>query len=105
MELGLPIALEVGLDVLNGKFKKTVALVDKPSVYASASVTTDQSANCQNGVEIRAGVKNRIYASVLELYDYDIRTDVIFEKGLGCVTYVPLPFCVYPSTYFGTNSA
>jgi hypothetical protein len=30
VELGLPITIEVGLDMLNGKFKKTVGLTNKP---------------------------------------------------------------------------
>ncbi|KAJ4158394.1 uncharacterized protein LMH87_008921 [Akanthomyces muscarius] len=86
VELGLPVTLEVGIDVLNGKFKKTVGLVNKPSVYASASVTNDPDAKCNNGVELRAGVKNRIYVQALELWDYDIRTDILYEKGIACVT-------------------
>lgn len=64
--------------------------MNKPSVYASASVTNNPDAKCNNGVELRAGVKNRIYVQALELWDYDIRTDILYEKGIACVTYVPL---------------
>lgn len=53
--MGLPIALEVGLDILNGKFKKTVGLINKPSVYASAIYSSGEGHKCDNGVELRAG--------------------------------------------------
>ncbi|KAI0388747.1 hypothetical protein F5Y17DRAFT_180805 [Xylariaceae sp. FL0594] len=83
VELGLPIAIEVGLDVLNGLFKKTVSLVNKPSVYGTAAVN---SGSACKGVEVSLGAKNRIYVGALDLWDYDIRTDIIFHKDLGCVT-------------------
>lgn len=85
-ELGLPIALEVGLDILNGKFKKTVGFINKPSVYASATYSHDEGHKCNDGVELRAGIKNRIYIAALDKWDYDIRTDILYEKGIACVT-------------------
>ncbi|KAI1817053.1 hypothetical protein GGS20DRAFT_535201 [Poronia punctata] len=87
LELGLPIAIEVGLDVLNGKFKKSVGLINKPSIYGTAAVSIGgQDPNACQGVEISIGAKNRIYVNALDLWDYDIRTDIIFHKALGCVT-------------------
>lgn len=87
-DLGLPIALECGIDVLNGKFKKTVGLIDTPSIYmqAIANRADDGSVPCNDGVELRVGVKNRIHVAALSLWDYDLRDDVIYEASLGCVT-------------------
>lgn len=87
-DLGLPIALECGIDVLNGKFKKTVGLIDTPSVYlqAIANRRDDGSVPCNDGVELRIGVKNRIHVAALDLWDYDLRDDVIYETAIGCVT-------------------
>lgn len=62
----------------------------KPPVYAPASVTNNPDAKCNNGAEPRAGVKNRIYVQALELWDYDIRNDILYEKGIACVAYAPL---------------
>ena len=87
-ELGLPIALECGIDVLNGKFKKTVGIIDTPSIYLQAIASHDPSTPCHDGVELRLGAKNRIHIAALELWDYDIRDDIIYEAGIGCVTWV-----------------
>ncbi|KAH8881082.1 hypothetical protein GQ53DRAFT_773647 [Thozetella sp. PMI_491] len=92
LEAGLPIAIELGLDVLNGKFKLTVGLEDKPSIYGSAkaTVSSDEKTKCNGGVEIRVGAKNKLsfkaIATSLTEYTYDFRTDTIYDKGLLCVT-------------------
>ena len=84
----MPIALEVGLDVLNGKFKKTVGLVDTPAIYISTKLSSNEGSTCNNGIELRAGIKNKIHVAALDLWDYQIRDDVLYEKGITCVTYV-----------------
>lgn len=89
-DLGLPITIECGIDVLNGEFKKTVGLVDTPSIYMQAIAAHDPSSPCNNGVELRLGAKNRIHVAALDMWDYDIRDDVIYEAGIGCVTWVSL---------------
>ena len=85
LALGLPVSIEVGLDLLNGKFKKSIGLVEKPLVYVSASAATGNKRACK-GVEIRIGAKNQIYLSVLDYYKYPITDHTIYEKGLGCIT-------------------
>lgn len=57
-------------------------------MYASATYSVNEGHKCDQGVELRAGVKNRIYVAALDLWDYDIRTDILYEKGIACVTYV-----------------
>lgn len=42
--------------------------------------------NANNGIELGAGVKNRIYVATLDLWEYDIRTDILYEKGIACVS-------------------
>lgn len=105
-DLGLPIAIECGLDILNGKRRITVGLVNTPSVYiaASTSGSVGQSADAKDvdvsgnadsgckGIDISTGVKNRIHAEALERWEYEIRDDKIFEKSLGCITYAFFPF-------------
>ncbi len=86
-EVGLPVSIEVGLDVLNGKFKKTVGLTNKPSVYAAAALNLNLPVVCK-GITLSMGFKNRIYVSAIGMWDYDIRTDILYERALGCVGYV-----------------
>lgn len=81
----------MGLDVLNGKWKKTVGLVNKPSVYASATVARNVNKACSNGVEIRLGVKNQLYIAALDKYNLPLRTDIIYERGLACIRYIQTP--------------
>ena len=104
IEFGLPVAFEVGLDVLNGKWKATVGAVEKPIIYASATVTNDKSAPCQDGVQLRAGVKNRLYFSALEKWDYDVRTDIIYERGIGCLRYGSFHAVYRSREYANVNS-
>ena len=49
-ELGLPVTLEVGLDILNGAFERPVDMVNKLSVYASATARTSKEAKRKNWV-------------------------------------------------------
>lgn len=79
--------MEAGLDVLNGKVKKSVGRVEKPGVYVSATASNNDDVDCK-GVEVRIGIRNQIYVSVLDLYELPIRDDKIYEKGLVCITYV-----------------
>jgi hypothetical protein len=85
-DVGLPIALEAGIDVLAGKWKKTVAIVDTPSVYLKGTFSTGQGSSCNNGIELRLGVKNRIHAAAIDLWDYELRDDILYEKGLTCLS-------------------
>ncbi|KAH8890636.1 hypothetical protein GQ53DRAFT_765831 [Thozetella sp. PMI_491] len=86
LQLGLPIALEVGLDVLNGKFKATAGFVNTPMVYASATITTNEESKCSKGVELRLGVKNKIAIEALDVLEKELREDVLYEKGIACIT-------------------
>ncbi|KAL7911957.1 hypothetical protein GGI35DRAFT_492031 [Trichoderma velutinum] len=86
LELGLPIALEFGLNILNGKFKKTVSLINKPSIYASATVPGIDGRKCKGGLEVRAGIQNQIIISAFDLWDHVMSSTTVYEKGLVCVT-------------------
>ncbi|MCJ1472677.1 hypothetical protein MMC13_001326 [Lambiella insularis] len=87
-DLGLPIKLEFGLDILNGAFKKSVALVDTPSTFLTASVSSDSPCN---GISFEVGINNRLYLDFpkipgLPKLDYNFRNDKIYSADLGCVT-------------------
>ncbi|KAJ5995665.1 hypothetical protein N7481_002642 [Penicillium waksmanii] len=97
-DIGLPVALEVGLTVLDGKFKKTVGLVNTPSVYVKATASlelqareesmdlqTREESTCKNGVQLKVGAKNRIHVAGFDVFEYEIANIPIFEKDLGCV--------------------
>ncbi|KAH8886458.1 hypothetical protein GQ53DRAFT_844965 [Thozetella sp. PMI_491] len=86
VELGLPVALECGVNILNGKFKRTIGLVNNPAVYLKAKVANEEQARCKKGIEFLVGVKNRIYVEAFGSWDYPIRDDELYEKSLGCVT-------------------
>lgn len=95
----MPLAIEVGLDVLNGKFKKAVSLVNKPSIYVKAIAPTDPGKACQDGIQLRAGVRNQLYFSPRKGEKGDeISNDILFEKGIACVTYVFCLFCSRAAT-------
>jgi hypothetical protein len=85
-DLGLPIALEVGIDVLNGKFKKTVGLVNTPSVYLAAQYSKGQLHQCDGGVELRFGAKNKLYLTAFGTLEYPLLDKKIYETGLTCIT-------------------
>lgn len=76
LDFGLPLALEFGVDVLQGKWKKTVGFVDQPSFVAEAKAGLDES--CK-GITIGLKVINYIYISLraLGLYDYAIDTQTL----------------------------
>lgn len=84
LDFGLPLALEFGVDVLQGKWKKTVGLVDQPSFMVEAKAGEDTS--CK-GITLGLKVQNYIYISlnVLGLYDYAINTQTLWQQPLGCV--------------------
>jgi hypothetical protein len=88
-DIGLPVALEVGLTVLDGKFKETVGLVNTPSVYIKATANLELQARgedtCKNGVQLKVGAKNRIHVAGFEVFEYELVNIPLFEKDLGCV--------------------
>lgn len=84
LDLGLPLALEFGVDILDGKWEKTVGVVNQPSFMVEAKVGEDES--CK-GVALGLKVQNYIYISLklLGLYYYAINTLTLWQKPLGCV--------------------
>lgn len=85
VDLGLPLNLEFGIDIFNGKLKQTVALVEHPSIYGSVSASTN--GDCQ-GLDFSVGLSNRIYvgfpSTVKNWGSYELRTDKL-PYPLGCV--------------------
>lgn len=85
-DLGLPLAIEVGIDVLNGAFKKTVGMVDAPSIFIAAEYSKNEDKKCDGGVELRFGIRNKLYLTAFDTYEYTLDERKLFETGLTCIT-------------------
>ncbi|GLA65365.1 hypothetical protein AtubIFM56815_004397 [Aspergillus tubingensis] len=81
LDFGLPLGLEFGIDLLNGKWKRTAGIFDQPSFQVVGKVL---SSNC-DGIDINLVVQNYFYLSVGALYDYAIDLRELWSKPLGCV--------------------
>ena len=86
-DLALQIGIEVALDVLTGTFKTSAGIYTAPSVYFTAEYSKNQSHECDGGVELRLGAKNRVYSSVFGLREYEFKElgTTFVDKGLGCI--------------------
>lgn len=84
LDFGLPLGIEAGVDLLNGKWKKTVGLFEQPSFQVRATAPTK---NCQ-GIEIGLAIKNYVFISVGAVYDYALLQTDIWKKNLGCIRYL-----------------
>lgn len=86
-DLALQIGIEVALDVLTGTFKTAAGIYTAPSVYFTAEYSKNQGKECDGGVELRLGAKNRVYSSVFGLREYEFKElgTVFADKGLGCI--------------------
>ena len=84
LALGFPVALEFGLDLLDGKWKRTVGLVDKPSFAITAAKSGESDCN---GIQIGLSVENDIYAAAeaVKEYKYNFRTDDLYKHTLTCI--------------------
>jgi hypothetical protein len=87
-DLAIPVGVELGLDVLSGTWKKSIGVYTAPSIYFTTGISTGEGHACNNGLELRAGAKNRIYASALGKWEYEFKElgYTFFETGLGCVS-------------------
>ncbi|KAJ5108768.1 hypothetical protein N7456_005443 [Penicillium angulare] len=90
LDVGLPIGLDFGIDVLGGKLKRTLSLTNAPSIYAEAtySISNDEAKKsyCNNGVQLKAGVRHRLYVNTVDMWEFDLANFKLYEKDLGCVT-------------------
>lgn len=78
--LGLPVGLAFGIDLLNGKYSKSTALIDTPSINAQASFSAAYSntdggsvngGTCP-GVVWSIGLENKVELDVLDLRTYQL---------------------------------
>ena len=86
LDVALPVGVEVALDVLSGTWKKAIGVYTAPSIYFTAGLSTGEGKKCNNGVELRAGAKNRIYSSALGIWEYEFLSTTFYETGLGCIS-------------------
>ncbi|THC93614.1 hypothetical protein EYZ11_006898 [Aspergillus tanneri] len=85
VDFGLPLGLEFGVDLLNGKWKKTVGIIDQPSFQVRAKTSV---AGC-DGIDMSLAVQNYLYLTALGLYDYAIDTRDLWSAPLGCIKVSP----------------
>lgn len=94
--LGLPLGLAFGIDLLAGRYSKTIALIDTPAIEAVATL----SATYQNidgvgsssvnggdcdGVEWQIDVRNDLTLNVLDSRNYDLFSWVSPPLAQGCI--------------------
>lgn len=84
MDFGLPVALEAGLDVLSGKFKKTVGIVNTPSLYVNGKAASGGGAACE-GISLTVGAKNKIHIGAFGLVEYTLHELQVYESQLLCI--------------------
>lgn len=76
--LALPVSLNVGLEIIPIKFKKSVALIEQPSLYgnisfaASAGDAAPASDTCNNGFSYFANAQNDILLDFLGLKTFTL---------------------------------
>lgn len=89
-QFAMPVALELAIDVFSGTFKLASSFVNKPSIYAKAIATINERETCNNGVELRAGIRNQIYFTPIEgkTDPIDVSNEILYEHGIGCIRYV-----------------
>ena len=85
LNLNLPVSIGIAIDILNGKFDKSVDLTDTPTLALTGSVSNGGSCS---GVEISATLSNKVDANNLDLDTIDIADSSaqLFSKCLGTQT-------------------
>ncbi|KAJ5240478.1 uncharacterized protein N7469_002069 [Penicillium citrinum] len=83
--VGIPIGLELGLNVLDGKFKSTVGLIDTPSLYISAKASVNEASTCQ-GVDVAMGIRDKMEINTSNHYSLKVKNPPLYDKNLGCTS-------------------
>ena len=64
LDLDLPVELGIGVNLLDGKYQKTIGIIDTPGLQLTSGVST--AAPCQ-GVDLSAGVVNNVVGDIFGL--------------------------------------
>ena len=95
--LGLPLGIAFGIDLLAGRYSKTIALIDTPAIEADATFTANhQSINGVSSVSIgdgtcpgvswSIGLTNKLELDVLNLRTYQLYNWASPPLADGCIT-------------------
>lgn len=100
-ELDLPIAVSVGVNILSGKWKKSVGIVDTPALKAEAEISGSIGLSDSNkvtgsitetngctGIATTISFKNSIYVNVLDLQKFWLVNPDFQPVTQGCIAYV-----------------
>lgn len=93
--IGIPFGINVGVDILNGIFEKSVAVVDRPAIqavakYAEKHVLGEGSEvgaeECPGGIYFYSNLINELELQIFDEWRYDIGTWEGPKFLEGCVT-------------------
>ncbi|KAH8879751.1 hypothetical protein GQ53DRAFT_833907 [Thozetella sp. PMI_491] len=80
-------SLGVGLNLLNGLFDKSVALVDRPGVFISAGLAASfdlgDGADLCKGIDVAVGFSNELSVNIFDLDDFTIDQESV-QLGSRC---------------------
>ncbi|MCJ1293932.1 hypothetical protein MMC34_005489 [Xylographa carneopallida] len=105
--LGLPLSIGVGVEAPIIKFKKVVALIDTPSIGASAKFTggtgpAPDGATCYNGLDYSVTIGNDIALDLFGVKKIDLFQYTAPPLAQGCYT---LPISSSSSSGSGTTGS
>lgn len=90
--LGLPVTVEFGIDILNGKYKSAIGLVDTPSIVASAEFSVDYGTETNEwgtdecyGVGWDIKLTNEVKVEVTDLAEWPLDEWVSPALAEGCI--------------------
>lgn len=89
--VGIPLGLNVGVDIFDGEWEKSIALVDRPAIQAVAvyspvgdAVTVEGLDPC-GGILYYANLINEVELNIFDAYKYDLGTWNGKKFLSGCV--------------------
>jgi hypothetical protein len=107
LSMGLPVAIAVGIDILEGKYHKSVALIDRPAIQAKATYKTsfeaggtgkrdlivrdddddddEEEMECPGGIHFEAGLVNELEFNVLDQHKWEISNWDGYKFIEGCI--------------------
>ena len=113
-DVGLPLAVVLGINVLNGKYAKEAAIVDRPSIVATAAVAASAGIGADGkitggatetdgctGIKTTLGLKNQVYVTIPGHDNIMLSNPPALKLKDGCIA---LPAAKVPDSSTGDAS-
>ena len=97
-DVGLPLAVVLGINVLNGKYAKEAAFVDRPSIVATAAVAASAGLDADGkvtggatetdgctGIKMTLGLKNQVYITIPGHDNIMLSNPPVLKLKDGCI--------------------